>query len=532
MAFDGLRRCVELEPGFGPGHVALAGLLASRGDGGPATDVLSRGLAATRPGSTDRRVVAAALIPRLSALNPAGYHPRLDEDLRACLAEDEVDRQALARVVARLLLLKHADVDADREAADPLWLAFLSRCLNVDPDMETRLAALRRAVTAAGGEAMTPARLELAAALALQAQAGEFLLDGEGGNLPILAALSRPLSDLGLDEAAVARLEASGAMAARLVRRGLRDPAEEARLAADLPVLTTGAGGDATSAEVRDQYEANPYPRWEAPPAPRRLSLAQVIGRLPRHAGDIPDRARVLVAGCGTGYEPIELARMDASLEVTAMDLSRASLGYAARMARETGAKVRFGQGDILDLEAANGPFDVVTCTGVLHHMDDPAAGLARLVAVTRPGGVLRLALYSERARAPVREARALIADRGWPATPDGVRAFRAHVLALPPEAPLAVLRDSDDFYSLSGCRDLAFHVIEHRYTPVQLGELVAGAGLRLIGFDAPSAALDLFRRTFGEAADALDLNLWDQLETGHPTLFPGMFQVWCQRPM
>jgi hypothetical protein len=127
-----------------------------------------------------------------------------------------------------------------------------------------------------------------------------------------------------------------------------------------------------------------------------------------------------------------------------------------------------------------------------------------------------------------VRAAHDLIRKKGWAPVEADIRAFRAHVLALSDAEPLAALKGSADFYSLSGCRDLVFHVREHRYTPPQLAELIAGAGLRLVGFDAPPEASAAFRQAFG-AADPLDLNLWDQLEARRPTLFAGMYQLWAQ---
>ncbi|WP_204307227.1 hypothetical protein, partial [Enterobacter hormaechei] len=89
-----------------------------------------------------------------------------------------------------------------------------------------------------------------------------------------------------------------------------------------------------------------------------------------------------------------------------------------------------------------------VSSTGVLHHMERPADGLAALAGVLAPGGVLRIALYSERARAWVAEAHRVIAEHGWDASPAGIRAFRTHILALPASQPLARLRESDDFYT------------------------------------------------------------------------------------
>ncbi len=506
-AFEALKACCRADPANGPAVAAMGLFLAEHGEPGAAAGMLSR---AMRLPDAPAERVAPALARLLAGLRPDGWNPRLGEDLGLCLASPYVDPQALAPAVARALLLKDAGFDGsdaavDAVAAEPLWLAFLSRCLNVSAPMEARLEALGAALRAGRGAA-GPARDELACALGLQAFASEL---GEVGAAP-----------------------GDGRMQKLLVRRTVDEPAREAALAVALPAFTA-ASGDAVSAAVKGQYEANPYPRWSAPPSPSPRSLREVVAALPGlDRAAFSDTARqVLVAGCGTGFEPIDLARMDPSLAITAMDLSRRSLAYGARMAEEAGVRsVRFGQGDILALDMP-GRFDVVVSTGVIHHMDDPARGLARLAAAVRPGGVLRLGLYSERARALVRLAHDLIRDRGWAATEAGVRAFRAHVLALPDTAPLARLRESEDFYSLSGCRDLVFHVREHRYTPSQLGDLLATARLRLVGFEAPPEASALFRQAFGPSADALDLTLWDQLETRRPTLFAGMYHLWAQRP-
>ena len=190
---------------------------------------------------------------------------------------------------------------------------------------------------------------------------------------------------------------------------------------------------------------------------------------------------------------------------------------------------IDFVQGDILDLND-QGPFDVIVSTGVIHHMDRPEAGLQALAGVLAPTGVMRLGLYSERARALVRLAHEEIARLGLTASADDIRAFRRHVLDLPKAAPLAELAESEDFWSLSGCRDLLFHVREHRYTPPQLGELLASAGLTLIAFEAPPEAEQRFSQMFGAEADRLDLSLWDRLERDHPDLFAGMYHLWAQR--
>ncbi|WP_342250796.1 class I SAM-dependent methyltransferase [Sphingomonas sp. OTU376] len=428
----------------------------------------------------DFEATAPAYAELLSHLSLTGWPTQLEADLVTCLHARTVDPQALARTTARMLLVKYPEPIV---AEDALWIAFLTRCINVDPAMEARLAWL-------AGETLPEG---LRAALAVQAFAGEYVWGGEG---------------LGVPPEAVAAL------------------AEEQALTEAMPSL--GPSGDAVSDRVRAQYEANPYPRWRAPAGRQRVSVAAHLAAL---GAPQAEPLAVLVAGCGTGFEPIDLARMDPSLTITALDLSGASLAYGQRMASRLGVQaVRFVQGDILDIAELGQRFGLVNCTGVLHHMERPEDGLAALTGVLEPGGVVRLALYSERARGWVAEAQRVIAEHGWDASAEGIRAFRAHVLALPPEKPLSRLRESDDFYTLSGCRDLCFHVREHWYRLPAIGEMLTAAGLELLMLDAPPDAQGLFTRLFGTGGDRRSLALWDQVEATAPHLFAGMFHLWAKR--
>nr|WP_286207632.1 class I SAM-dependent methyltransferase [Hephaestia sp. MAHUQ-44] len=295
-----------------------------------------------------------------------------------------------------------------------------------------------------------------------------------------------------------------------------------------------GATARPASQQVRTQYESHPYPRWHAPPPPRPTDVRAHLAGLPGidRAALPPAPFATLVAGCGTGYEAIDLARTDPSLVITGVDLSRASLAFAQRNAASLGlAAITFAQGDLLDLSPENGRFDFITATGVLHHLADPLEGVRALAGVLAPGGVMRIALYSRRARALVRDAHALIEAQGWQGD-DGIRALRAHILALPPEAPLARLTESDDFWSLSGCRDLLFHVLEHQFDLPEIAWMLDAAGLNLAGIDASPEARRLFHERFGDHASPLDPQRWDTLEADHPALFAGMIPLWCQKPL
>src|SRR5262249_56190865 len=92
----------------------------------------------------------------------------------------------------------------------------------------------------------------------------------------------------------------------------VREPAEERRIAASIPVLTSIEGE--VSRTVRQQYEESPYPRWvHAGPPGQPIVLNN---RSPEQPFD------VLFAGCGTGLSTVEFARQTPRPRVLAIDLS------------------------------------------------------------------------------------------------------------------------------------------------------------------------------------------------------------------
>jgi SAM-dependent methyltransferase len=217
---------------------------------------------------------------------------------------------------------------------------------------------------------------------------------------------------------------------------------------------------------------------------------------------------------------------------VLAIDLSRASLAYAARRARESGlTDIEFAQGDILELGFLEERFDVIQCSGVLHHLRDPMAGWRVLTGLLAPGGKMKVALYSEIARRSVAAARRLITERGFGADPRGMRAARAAILALPSDDPARAVAGSIDFYSLSGCRDLLFHAQEHRTTLPEIAAMLDDLGLGLLGFEFEYAATRLqYLREFPRDPAATSLANWAEFEKRHPDTFAAMYQVWVTR--
>ena len=86
--------------------------------------------------------------------------------------------------------------------------------------------------------------------------------------------------------------------------------------------------------------------------------------------------------------------------KVTAIDLSRKSLAYAKRKTDELGIKnIEYYQADILDLKNTFSDFDIIESAGVLHHLEDPISGWNSLNSLLKPGGIMKIGLYSKLAR-------------------------------------------------------------------------------------------------------------------------------------
>jgi SAM-dependent methyltransferase len=307
-----------------------------------------------------------------------------------------------------------------------------------------------------------------------------------------------------------------------LVVQQISEPVEERLIAAEIPALTAIEGE--VSRLVRQQYEENPYPRWiTAGPAGRPAALR-------KHGPEqTPD---VLIAGCGTGLSAIEFARDARGARILAIDLSLASLSYAKRMARKFRlTNIEFAQADIMKLGTLGRQFDFIDASGVLHHLAEPWEGWRILLSLLRPGGAMEVGLYSAQARRNVVAGRALIAQRGYRPTPDDIRLCREEIAAAEDGSLLKSLIHSDDFFTISECRDLLFHPQEHRLTLREIKAFLAATDLQFVGFALPPPALRRFALRFPGEAALTDLERWHAFECEAPETFGGMYLFTVRKP-
>ena len=160
--------------------------------------------------------------------------------------------------------------------------------------------------------------------------------------------------------------------------------------------------------------------------------------------------------------------------------------------------------------------------------MQVPEKGLKALIDRLRPGGVMKLALYSRQARTLVRELRDELAEQ-IPETDAEIRTVREVLLQNQDQRWSAVLQSSD-FYSMSGCRDLLFHSQEHTFDLQEVRRLIEKYGLEWIGIVPPAGARKMAAEKLRLKPEELSLNDWHTLEQIEPALFAGMYQFYVRK--
>jgi SAM-dependent methyltransferase len=236
---------------------------------------------------------------------------------------------------------------------------------------------------------------------------------------------------------------------------------------------------------IRDFYTRHPYP-----PPVANLDRARDEWQDPnRHRAefhllwpDQPYRADldILVAGCGT-WQAAKYALCHPGARVAGIDVSTTSLDHTAHLQQQYGLTNLDAQ--LLSIEQAGAlgrTFDLIVCTGVLHHLADPAAGLRALRGALKPQGALYLMVYAPYGRTGIYMLQDYCRRLGIGNSPDAIAELMAVVKALPPHHPLApLLRGSRDFASADAVADALLNPRDRSYSVPQLFELVERNGFR-----------------------------------------------------
>jgi 2-polyprenyl-3-methyl-5-hydroxy-6-metoxy-1,4-benzoquinol methylase len=319
-----------------------------------------------------------------------------------------------------------------------------------------------------------------------------------------------------------------------VLKQQLLEPQEELDLCKSIQALTSIE--NQVSLVVQSQYEESPYPRWvRLPKESIKESLNSYIqNQFPlssfiRLADD--RNPQILIAGSGTGQQPIGTSQSFKGADILAVDLSMSSLAYAKRKTAELNIEfIEYAQADILKLDSLNRTFDVIDSSGVLHHLEDPFVGWRVLLSLLKTHGLMKLGFYSELARRDIVNVRNLISKESIGSSPQEIRDFRKYLLESKNSENYGFAISSADFFSTSTCRDLLFHVQEHRMNLKALSDFINENGLNFLGFEADSSVIQSYKNRFPNDSSATNLNQWHVFEKENPNTFIGMYQFWIQK--
>jgi len=143
---------------------------------------------------------------------------------------------------------------------------------------------------------------------------------------------------------------------------------------------------------VHDMYARHPFP-----PSQRKYSYRRHAGYVHAFldAQGIDPRGRTFGdIACGTGLMMLDYAREFPATTFVGYDISETSVGLVNQtMAEESVSNARAQVQDIMTLDVAS-EFDYIVSWGTVHHLPDPARGVAILARALKPGGILRLGVY------------------------------------------------------------------------------------------------------------------------------------------
>jgi SAM-dependent methyltransferase len=188
----------------------------------------------------------------------------------------------------------------------------------------------------------------------------------------------------------------------------------------------------------------------------------------------------VLVAGCGT-FQAARFAVCHPSARVVGIDISPTSLEHTGALKQKY---------NLTNLETRQLPvekagdldhrFDLIVCTGVLHHLADPDAGLCALRSVLKTDGAMYLMVYAPYGRTGVYMLQDYCRRLGIGTSPQEMNDLIATLRLLPEHHPLlATQGGSREFWKGDALADALLNPRDRSYSVPQLFEFIESNELK-----------------------------------------------------
>lgn len=227
----------------------------------------------------------------------------------------------------------------------------------------------------------------------------------------------------------------------------------------------------AASNKVREFYERLPYP---APLASldehralyrdpsRRRALFHRIWPTERFGG----HQEILVAGCGTS-QAARYALREPHARVTAIDISETSLRHTGDLQRKYSLdNLELHQLPLEAIKDLGRSFDLIVCTGVLHHLPEPDVGLRALRDALSHKGAMHLMVYATYGRAGIYMLQEYCRMLHIGTEASDLRELATLLEALPRDHPVAnLLTRAQDFHHADALADALLHPQDRAYS-------------------------------------------------------------------
>ena len=300
-------------------------------------------------------------------------------------------------------------------------------------------------------------------------------------------------------------------------------------------ISSLGKIKNSTSKKVQKQYEAHPYPRWNKINKSIQQNYNYIIqteimpNKLEVNENE-NDETRRLIAGCGTGRHAITTAIAAQKAKVTAIDLSKESLSYGIRKAKELDvSNIEWFHGDLLDVKDLDYEFNYIESSGVLHHMEKPEEGFQSLNKKLTNEGLMKLGFYSKFAKKRLTNIKNFIKKNNLKNNNTGIHKVRDYIINSSADDEIFVRNYIADFYITSEIIDLLFHEKEVFFDIPEL-EKMFKKDFNFLGFVMADSQRDYYKKQYPKDKNHINLNNWHNLEKKNPDFFMAMYQFWLQK--
>jgi SAM-dependent methyltransferase len=197
----------------------------------------------------------------------------------------------------------------------------------------------------------------------------------------------------------------------------------------------------------------------------------------------LPSKPEIWVAGCGTN-QAVQTALAFPHANILGTDLSQQSIDICADVARGICIQNLTLKRESINQARYDEMFDLVLCTGVIHHTADPGAALRVLARALKPSGILELMVYNRFHRITTSVAQKAIRLMNPAGKADVTSAvdFACRVIAdLPPGVLLRQTLGGLAGRPKAMIADILLQPVEYSYTVESLAELADQCQLDLL---------------------------------------------------